>query len=216
VSAFLSLLSYQLKSEWRQKFAINGILLHVASSVFLVQLCMKVMNPATWNAVFWILLVFSAITAIGRSFIQDSRGKNLYMYTLASPHHYILSKMFYNALLMIVVAILSLFFYGVFNGFPVEFVFRYSLIIVLTSVGYAAVLTMMSAIASKAGNGYLLMPLLSFPVVLPMLLIAIKASKKAMDGIDSSLLYQDIGLLILLNIFIATMAYFLFPYLWKD
>jgi hypothetical protein len=72
---------------------------------------MKVMNPATWNAVFWILLVFSAITAIGRSFIQDSRGKNLYMYTLASPHHYILSKMFYNALLMIVVAFLPIQYY---------------------------------------------------------------------------------------------------------
>ena len=121
--------------------------------------------------------------------------------------------MFYNAMLMVVVSLLSLFLYSVFNGFPVIYVVRYSLIILLTSIGYAAVLTMMSAIASKAGNGYLLMPLLSFPVVLPLLLIAIKASKKAMDGIDSSMLYQDLGLLLVLNLLIAALAYYLFPFL---
>ncbi|MBI3234451.1 MAG: heme exporter protein CcmB [Bacteroidetes bacterium] len=216
MSKFLTLIKYQLQAEWRQRLAINGILLHVASSVFLIQLCIKVMNPPTWNALFWILLVFSAITAVGRSFIQETKGKTLYIYTIASPQHYILSKMAYNALLMVVVSIMSLVFYSLFNGFPVVYIFRYSLIIILTSVGYAAVLTMMSAIASKAGNGYLLMPLLSFPVVLPLLLIAIKSSKKAMDGIDSNMLFQDMGLLFVLNIFIATLAYFLFPFLWKD
>lgn len=216
MKALLTLIQFQLQAEWRQRFALNGILLYVLSSVFLVQLTLKTVNPPTWNAIFWILLGFSAITAVGRSFIQESRGKLLYYYQLVSPQIFILSRMIFNALLMLAVSLLSLAVYSLFNGFPVGFAGHYAGFILLAAMGYAAVLTMMSAIASKAGNSYLLMPLLSFPVMLPILLVAVKSSKKAMDGIDASGLWLDMGMLFSLNLFIAALAWILFPYLWKD
>jgi heme exporter protein B len=60
------------------------------------------------------------------------------------------------------------------------------------------------------------MPILSFPIIIPFLLILIKTSKKAMDGIDISLMYTDLMLLVLMNLLVATMAYVLFPFLWKE
>jgi heme exporter protein B len=75
---------------------------------------------------------------------------------------------------------------------------------------------MISAIAQKSGNGNLMMPILSFPIIIPFLLILIKTSKKAMDGIDISLMYTDLMLLALMNLLVATMAYVLFPFLWKE
>jgi heme exporter protein B len=44
----------------------------------------------------------------------------------------------------------------------------------------------------------------------------VKACKKAMDGLDTSLLYEDIGVLMMINIMIVALAYILFPFLWKE
>jgi heme exporter protein B len=86
----------------------------------------------------------------------------------------------------------------------------------LGATGFAAAFTMMSSLSSKSGNGSLLMPVLSMPVVIPFLMIVIRASKKAMDGLDSSLITKDILVIALLIFLITAMAYILFPFLWKD
>jgi heme exporter protein B len=75
---------------------------------------------------------------------------------------------------------------------------------------------MLSAISSKSGNGSLLMPVLSIPVIIPLLLILIKTCKRAMDGIDSGLVYNDLLVLAFFNMLIFILAWFLFPSLWKD
>jgi heme exporter protein B len=75
---------------------------------------------------------------------------------------------------------------------------------------------MISAIASKAGNNGTLMAILSFPVIIPVILILIRLSKRAMDGIERSLSYGDIGVLFAINAIVITTALLLFPYLWRD
>jgi heme exporter protein B len=110
----------------------------------------------------------------------------------------------------------ALFFYTTILGNPIQNFSFYCIILVLASNGFAFTFTMISAIAQKSGNGNLLMPILSFPIIIPFLLILIKTSKKAMDGIDISLMYTDLMLLVLMNLLVATMAYVLFPFLWKE
>ncbi|MSQ80027.1 MAG: ABC transporter permease [Flavobacteriaceae bacterium] len=206
----------QFKAEWRQRYALHGILLHVAATVFVVQLSVRITEPPLWNAVFWILTLFSAVSAAGRSFIQEPKGRMLYYYGVASPQNIILARMAYNWLLMVVLVLANLLLYCLFIGSLIQHIPTYLMVLLLASGGYAGVLTFVSAIASKAGNSHLLMPVLSFPVVLPILLVAIKASKKAVDGLETFSIYQDLGALLLLNLAVAGMAYVLFPYLWKE
>ena len=73
-----------------------------------------------------------------------------------------------------------------------------------------------ASIASKAGNSNLLMPVLSFPIIIPMLLVLIKASKKAMDGLDIYVIWPDLFVLLAIDIIVIALAYILFPFLWKD
>jgi heme exporter protein B len=86
----------------------------------------------------------------------------------------------------------------------------------LGCAGFAASFTFLSSIASKAGNGNLLMPVLSFPIIIPMLLVLVKASKKAMDGLDPSLIWPDLLVLLAIDVLVIALAYLLFPFLWKD
>jgi heme exporter protein B len=97
-----------------------------------------------------------------------------------------------------------------------ESVGYYILVMLLGCLGFSATFTLLSSIASKSGNGHLLMPVLSFPIIIPLLLVLIKASKKAMDGLDPSLLLPDLLVLLALNSIVIALSYVLFPYLWKE
>jgi len=202
--------------EWRERYALNGILLYVFSSIFTVSLSVKVLNLPSWNAIFWILILFSSINAIAKSFIGESKGKMLYFHGLVLPQKLILAKSIYSAIINLILSFVALFFYTTILGNPIQNISFYCIILVLASIGFAFTFTMISAIAQKSSNGNLLMPILSFPIIIPFLLILIKTSKKAMDGIDISLMYTDLMLLALMNLLVATMAYVLFPFLWKE
>jgi heme exporter protein B len=92
----------------------------------------------------------------------------------------------------------------------------YFLAVILGSISFSTVFTMISAIASKAGNNGTLMAILSFPVVIPVILLLIRLSKNAMDGLARSVSYTTMGVLFAINVIVITTALLLFPYLWRD
>ncbi|MDP1725890.1 MAG: heme exporter protein CcmB [Bacteroidota bacterium] len=212
----LKLIQKELTTEWRQRYALNGIVLQVLSSVFVVYLSVKMLNDASWNGIFWIVMLFVSVNAIAKSFIGESKGRNLYYHSLIKPQNLLLAKFIYNAILNVFLAALCLIVYGTLLGNPVQNILLYIVVTLLGCIGFAATFTMLSAIASKAGNSNLLMPVLSLPVIIPLLLILIKACKRAMDGLDSSLIYKDIIVLMFFNLLIVALAYILFPSVWKE
>jgi heme exporter protein B len=170
----------------------------------------------TWNALFWIILLFSSVNAVAKSFVQEQQGRQLYYYMIASPESIILSKIVYNTGLTLILALLG---YGVFSmvlGNPVQDQGLFLLNLVLGAMGFSASLTMVSGIASKAGNNATLMAILSFPVIIPILLMAIRISKNALDGLDWSVSSDKLLSLLAINVLVATTSYLLFPYLWRS
>lgn len=206
-----------IKLEFKQRYAINGILLYVVSTIFVSYLSFaRIIEPATWNSLFWIIMLFAAVNAVSKSFVQENTSRQLYYYTVASPQAIILSKMIYNFMLMGVLSILCL---VVFTALMGEFVANYPLFIsalLLGSFGFASSLTMISAIASRTNNNFALMAILSFPVVMPLLLILMKVSAAALSvgSVSGNLKY--LAALAMLNAIVIAMSYVLFPYLWRD
>jgi heme exporter protein B len=179
------LIAKEITLEMRNKYALGGILLYVISTVFVSYLSFKkIVDPATWNALFWIILLFASINGISKSFASETRGRLLYLYTLVSPQAVILSKIIYNSLLLSVLSGLCLFVYTVFIGNIIQDMVLYIVTLLLGSFGFAALLTMVSAIASKTSNNFTLMAILSFPILLPLLMVLIKLSKNAIDGLN--------------------------------
>jgi len=202
--------------EWRSKYAINGILLYVVSTIFVCYLSFKEVDPITWNTLFWIILLFAAINAISKSFVQESRGRQLYYYTLASPKAIILAKIIYNVLLMLLLGTSAILVYTVVFKNPVGDPLFYFLAVLIGSVSFSSVFTMISAISSRAGNNGALMAVLSFPVIIPLLILLIKFSKNAMDGLDRSVSMDEIGVLAAINVIVVTVSLLLFPFLWRE
>jgi heme exporter protein B len=95
--------------ELRMQYALSGMLLYLISSMFLgyitFELGMVPMSKPTWNVLFWVIMLFVATNSITKSFIQESKDRQLYYYTIASPQSIILSKIIFNSLLMMLLMI---------------------------------------------------------------------------------------------------------------
>jgi len=212
-----TLIQKEIMLEWKQRYAFNGLLMYVAATVFICYLAFRqVIDPPAWNALFWIILLFAGVNSVAKSFLQEAPGRQLYYYTLTSPASIILSKIIYNMMLMFVISLVTFLFYSLFIGNPVQSTGMFILGLLLGSAGFSSILTMVSAIASKAGGNASLMAILAFPILIPMLMTVIRFSKNAMDGLDASVNYSFALMLLGLNVLVAALAFLLFPYLWRD
>src|SRR5918995_2115586 len=105
----LALVRKDLLLEIRQQYTFYGILLYVASTVFVLYLAMDQPEEKIWNGLFWMIQLFICVNAVAKSFLQESRGRMLYFYSIASPVEFIIAKMLYNLLLMVLMSLISLF-----------------------------------------------------------------------------------------------------------
>jgi len=202
--------------EWKQKYALNGLFLYVFSTIFVCYLSFKqVLDVPTWNALLWIILLFTGVNATSKSFSTESKGRLLYYYTLAGAPAVILSKMIYNAGLMFLISISGYLMYALLIGNPVQDLPWFILGLLLGSCGFSSVLTLVAGIASKAGNSGTLMAILSFPVLIPMLLVLIRFSKNAVDGLDHSVQNPYLMGLLSINIIVIVLSRLLYPFLWR-
>ena len=217
MSEIRNLIAKELRLEWKQKYAFNGLLLYVVSTIFVCFLSFKqIIDPPTWNALFWIIMLFAAVNAIAKSFLTESTGRQLYFYSLASAQAVIISKIIYNLGLMMILSIINFIFYSLFIGNLVQDVPMFIVGLLLGSAGFASVMTLISAIASKAGSSSTLMAILSFPILILLLITIIRFIKNAMDGLDWSVNYKFLLILVALNMLTVALSYLLFPYLWRE
>jgi heme exporter protein B len=212
------LIRKELLLEWRSKYAINGVLLYVVSTIFTCYLSFISLNDKlAWNALFWIIMLFASINGVSKSFLQETKGRQLYSYILASPSAILISKTVYNVLLMLLLTTIALGFYLlVFDTFSPPDLLMYYVAVILGSISFSTVFTMVSAIASKAGNGGMLMAILSFPIIIPVLILLIKLAKNAVDGLPWENSWDDIGMVLVVNVLVVSVSLLLFPYLWRD
>jgi len=202
--------------EWRSKYATNSILLYVVSTVFVCYQSFKSVDTVVWNTLFWIILLFAAINAMSRSFIQETGNRHLYYYAIVGPKAIILAKIIYNSLVMILMTAIAFIVYNLIFKTEIGNLPVYLLSIFLGSISFATVFTMIAGISAKAGNNSTIMAILSFPVIIPLLIILIKLSRSALMGGFLSGSWADIAVLLAINVVTIAISLLLFPYLWRD
>jgi len=199
---------------------VAGLALYLLSTVFICyvtfNLRQHLITPAVWSSLFWITILFTAVNAIAKSFIGERKGLHVYLYSIASPAAIVLSKMLYNLTLCLLLSFSGFLFFWLFLGNPVADLLLFCLVVFLTSMGFAFSLTLLSGIAAKADNSYVLMAVLSFPVILSVLLMAIRVTKNCIDDLDRSVSYHEILVLAAINLLVAAVSYLLFPYIWRS
>jgi heme exporter protein B len=201
--------------EIRQQYSFYGVVLYVAATIFVLYMAMDEPESRVWNGLFWVIQLFICINAVAKSFLQESRGRMLYYQSISSPQNFILSKLLFNSLLMLIMSLLSLVLFFLFLGNPVAKMTNFIGIVFLGGWGLSLVFTFLAAIAAKAQQNAAIMAILGFPLIIPQLLLLMKVSNSAFIH-NGPAITTTVLLLIVMNILIIVLSIILFPFLWKD
>jgi heme exporter protein B len=89
-------------------------------------------------------------------------------------------------------------------------------VILLGTVGYAAVGTLLSSMAVQARTRDVLLPILLFPVVLPVLIAAVKASNAIQLASEAGDIWPWVNLLIVYDVVFTAVAFMVFDYVVEE
>jgi heme exporter protein B len=210
-----ALFKKDLLLEIRQQYTFYGIILYVGATIFVLYMAMDFPESRVWNGLFWVIQLFICINAVAKSFLQESRGRMLYFQVLSSPQNFVLAKLFFNSLLMIVMSMLSLGLFMLFLGNPVQKMTEFIGLVVLGGWGLSLVFSFLAAIAAKAQQSAAIMAILGFPLIIPQLLMLMKVSNSFFSQSQPEIL-TAVLLLAAIDLMVIILAIILFPFLWKD
>lgn len=211
-----TLLKKDILLEIRQQYTFYGILLYVASTIFVLYLAMGEPEAAVWNGLFWMIQLFICVNAVAKSFLQESSGRMLYYYSIAGARDFILSKLIFNCGLMMLMSIASLALFLLLMGDVLEHPWRFLATVCLGGCSLSLVFTFLAAIAARARQNAALIAILGFPLIIPQVMLLMRISNAAFsDVIQGGFLLMSL-LLAGLDILVIALAVILFPFLWKD
>ncbi len=211
-----ALLKKDILLEIRQQYTFYGILLYVASTIFVLYLAMGEPEALVWNGLFWMIQLFICVNAVAKSFLQENSGRMLYYYTIAGAAHFIFSKLIFNAALMIVMSTISLVLFRLLMGDPLAHPWKFMSTVCLGGCSLSLVFTFLAAIAARARQNAALIAIMGFPLIIPQILLLMRLSNTAFSDVLQNGYLQMSLLLAGLDVLVIALALILFPFLWKD
>ncbi|CAL1520394.1 hypothetical protein MMC2321_04159 [Chitinophaga sp. MM2321] len=202
--------------ELRQQYAFYGVLLYILSTVFIINLMTGKPEEKMWNALFWVIQLFVAVNAIAKSFMQESRGRLLYFYSLVHPRCFIAAKLIYNVVLMTLMSLIALVCSLMFLGNPLTNAPYFIGIVLLGGASLSFLFTVLAAIAAQANHNAALMAVMGFPLIMPVLMLLANISLSAFVTVYQPGLPKMFLLLGGMDVLIVALTMVLFPFLWKD
>ncbi|HMC86711.1 MAG TPA: heme exporter protein CcmB [Chitinophagaceae bacterium] len=212
----IALFKKDLLLEIRQQYSFYGVLLYVAATIFVLYLAMGQPESNVWNGLFWMIQLFVCVNAVAKSFLAESKWRMLYFYSIAGGRQFILAKLIFNVLLMMVMTLTSWLLFAAFLGNPVIRGFQFLGITLLGGTSLSLVFTFLSAIAARAQQNAALMAIMGFPLIIPQLMLLMRISNIVFSDVLQAGLLQIILLLVGMDILVVVLAVILFPFLWKD
>ena len=210
-----TLIKKDLLLEVRQQYSFYGILLYIMATIFVLYMTIREPEPKVWNGLFWVIQLFICINAVAKSFLQETRGRMLYFYSIVNPRDFILAKLVFNSVLMLLMSFLSILLFSLFLGNPVQKVFPFIGLVLLGGWSLSLVFTFLSAIAAKAQQNAAIMAILGFPIIIPQLMLLMQLANTVFSD-KMGIAYSTLLLIIALDVLVVMLAVILFPFLWKD
>lgn len=210
-----TLIKKDLLLEVRQQYSFYGILLYIIATIFVLYMTIQQPEPKVWNGLFWVIQLFICINAVAKSFLQETRGRMLYFYSIVNPRDFILAKLVFNSVLMILMSFLSIILFSLFLGNPVEKAPQFIGLVLLGGWSLSLVFTFLSAIAAKAQQNAAIMAILGFPIIIPQLMILMQMVNSVFTD-KIAIATSSLLLFVMLDILVVLLAVILFPFLWKD
>jgi len=209
-----------VSAEWRSRELFSAMLVFALLVImifnFALELNIRERNEIT-AGVLWVTFAFAGTLGLNRSMaVEKDRGclDGLLLAPVDRSAIYF-GKVLGNLIFMLVVEAIVLPIYSILYNTNL-FQGGLILVILLGSIGYAVVGTLLSSMAVQARTRDVLLPILLFPVILPVLIAAVRASSYYLQGQPMDLIQPSLNLLMAYDVIFSAVAYALFDYVVEE
>jgi heme exporter protein B len=209
-----------IRSELRTRYAMNALLMFVVTSVATILFALREDEVSTevLSGMFWVVVFFSAMSGLSRIFVsEEERGTAMTLQLVASPSEVYFGKLIFNCgLTFVLSSAVTVLYLAVFPAFIIKSAAVFLMTILLGSLGFASSSTIIAAIIAKANTKGTLYPVLSFPILIPLLMTVMKSTTRALDGDSVAAALSDFQILVSYVMIMIAGSSLLFEYVWKD
>ncbi|MDX1377989.1 MAG: heme exporter protein CcmB [Anaerolineales bacterium] len=203
-----------LQAEFRSRELFSAMLVFSLLIIlifnFALELDVKTRQSVT-SGVLWATFAFAGTLGLNRSMaIEKDRGclDGLLLAPVDRAAIYF-GKVISNLAFMLIVEVIVLPVYSVLYNVNL-FQPGLLLVILLGSIGYVGVGTLLAAMSVQTRTRDILLPILLFPVVIPVILAAVKASAGYLEGLEFSEILSPLSLLIAYDVIFISVAFMVF------
>ena len=215
----LAVFKKDLRIEFRTRFALNMVLAFVVASLLLILFTLKAqdLEPQPKSGLVWIVILFAALSALGRSFIAETDRQTYDLLRIYSQGTVVyLGKLFYNTAFTLLINTVTFVLYLFLMGLNIVSIPAFFVMLILGTLGLSSVSTMTAAIVSQADRKGAVMSVLSIPLFVPLFMLLSRVTKAAF--IDKTLFGFNSDLLALVGFVGVTITagIMLFDFIWED
>lgn len=215
-----SLFLKDFKSELRTRYAINALAMFiiVAISVILFSVGQEKISKNLTAGLFWVVIFFTSMSGLSRAFVsEEERGTSLALQLIAAPSTVFTGKLIFNIILVFAMnTVIALLYSAIFEAFVIKNFVLFLASFVLGNIGLAVSSTIIAAIIAKAGAKGTLYPVLSFPILLPLILTSVQLTLFAFNGTSFERAKFELAIVVSYDVIMLTASYMLFDFIWKE
>jgi len=209
-----------LAAELRSRELLSAMLVFALLVILIFNFAIELepkLRPIITPGVLWVTFAFAGTLGLNRSMaIEKDRGclDGLLLAPVDRSAIYF-GKLISNLVFMLIVEAVVLPVYSLLYNISL-FNPGLLLVILLGSVGYVAVGTLLSSMAVQTRTRDVLLPILLFPVIIPILVAAVKASSGFLQGLAWAEVMPQISLLIVYDIIFIAISFMVFDYVIEE
>ena len=212
-----------LRAELRTRYALNAVALFAASTVVALSRGVGFLTagrnadlPLIHAALLWVAVLFAAFTGLARAFVQEEETRTAAALRLATPPIAVyLGKLLFNLLLLLLLDVLVAVLFVVLLHVEIKSAGLFIALLLAGSLGLVAATTLIAAIIARASIKGALFAVLSFPLLAPLLVVAIQGTALALvgEGWDRGIAPLQVLIAYTVALFVASL--FLFGSVWE-
>lgn len=215
----LAICRKDFRSEIRTRYAVNALVMFIIVVISIIKFSLgeeKISNEIS-AGLLWIIIFFAASNGLSRVFVsEEERGTSFVLKLSADSKSVLLGKLIFNTALTFLINFFIIVLYILITGLEIKNLAAFSVTIFLGNFGLSAVMTIIAALISKANSKGTLYPVLSFPLLLPLLLAAIGATVLTIDGAPFSVISGELQMMVSYTIVVITASFLLFDLIWNE
>lgn len=216
VSEAGAVLQKDLRAEFRARLVLQAIGLFALITLMTVSFAVgpAALDAALQSALLWVILFFSAMSGLSRTFVREEESRTVQALKLAAdPGAVFLGKWAFNLVLLGLLEVLVVPLFVVLLGVKIGNIPLFLSVLGSGSIGLSIVATLLAAMVAQARARSALFAVLSFPILIPLLMMAIKDTEMALRGSSGG--WEVLGGLVSYAGLMGVMSWFLFEIVWS-